>query len=121
MNKKIVSLVVVFAGAALAAAAEATANAAAPASGNIFQAVNFLVASVLASGIGVGIAAGACGVGMGICIASALQGIARQPELTAKLQLNMMIGLAFIESLVLYTLFIAIILLFANPFMKYFV
>ena len=31
------------------------------------------------------------------------------------------IGAALIESLVLYTLFIGIVLLYANPFMKYFV
>ena len=74
--------------------------------------------SALAVALGVGIAAGGCGVGMGMCIASALQGIARQPENTPKLQMNMMIGLAFIESLVLYALFIAIILLYANPFLK---
>jgi len=76
--------------------------------------------SVLAAGIGMGIAACGCGIGMGTCIASALQGIARQPELTSKLQLNMMLGLVFIETLALYTLFIAIMLLFVNPFIKLF-
>jgi F-type H+-transporting ATPase subunit c len=69
----------------------------------------------------VGLAAAGCGIALGLVVTAALQGIARQPELTAKLQLNMMIGLAFIESLVLYVLFLAIILLFANPFAKYFV
>lgn len=72
--------------------------------------------SLLASGIGVGIAAGGCGIGMGLVIASALQGIARQPELQSKLQMNMLIGFALIEAQVLYALFLAIIFLFANPF-----
>jgi F-type H+-transporting ATPase subunit c len=54
-------------------------------------------------------------------IRKALDGIARQPEAGGQLQLSMIIGLAFIESLVLYVLFISIILLFANPFIKYFV
>lgn len=77
---------------------------------------SFFGYSVLSAGLGVGIAASGCGVGVGLCVASALQGIARQPELSGKLLMNMMIGLAFIESLVLYALFIAIILVFANPF-----
>lgn len=80
----------------------------------------FVGSSLIGAGLGVGLAAAGCGVGMGHCISSALQGIARQPDLTSKLQLQMMIGLAFIESLVLYALFIAIILLFANPFSKVF-
>jgi F-type H+-transporting ATPase subunit c len=76
--------------------------------------------SLLASGIGVGIAAGGCGIGMGLVIASSLQGIARQPELTSKLQMNMLIGFALIEAQVLYALSLAIIFLFANPFAKLF-
>ncbi|MCU0608366.1 MAG: ATP synthase F0 subunit C [Chitinispirillaceae bacterium] len=72
--------------------------------------------ALLAAGIGVGIAAGFCGIGMGLVIASALQGIARQPELQSKLQMNMFIGFALIEAQVLYALFLAIIFIFANPF-----
>ena len=82
------------------------------------SAMNFLSNSVIVAVMGVALAATGCGIGMGICISST-PGIARQPETTGKLQLNMMLGLAFIESLVLYTLFLAIILLFANPFTKY--
>jgi F-type H+-transporting ATPase subunit c len=81
--------------------------------------MNFFSISSAAAILGVALAATGCGIGMSFCITSALQGIARQPEITSKLQMNMMIGLAFIESLVLYTLFIAIILLFANPFTKF--
>ncbi|NLG17935.1 MAG: ATP synthase F0 subunit C [Fibrobacter sp.] len=96
----------VFISASLAMAADASA-------------MSFLSTTVTVSVLGVALAATGCGIAMGLCITSALQGIARQPEITGKLQLNMMLGLAFIESLVLYTLFLAIILLFANPFTKY--
>jgi F-type H+-transporting ATPase subunit c len=75
----------------------------------------------MAAIIGLGIAAGPSGVGMGILVAAALQGMARQPELISKLQTNMIIGLAFIETVVLYTLLLAIIVLFANPFAKHIV
>jgi hypothetical protein len=42
--------------------------------------------------------------------------MARQPGAAARIQTAMIIGLALIESLAIYTLVIAIILLFANPF-----
>ena len=81
----------------------------------------FFGASIIAAGLGVGLAAAGCGLGMGVLISSALQGMARQPELMPKLQMNMLIGFALIEAQVLYALFLAIIFLFANPFAKYFI
>jgi F-type H+-transporting ATPase subunit c len=81
----------------------------------------FFTGSVRSVCLVLAIAAGMCGVGMGIAIANAMNAIARQPEAAPKIQLNMMIGLAFIESLVLYSLFLGIVILFANPFIKYIV
>ncbi|OGS27712.1 MAG: ATP synthase F0 subunit C [Elusimicrobia bacterium RIFOXYB2_FULL_48_7] len=75
----------------------------------------------MVAGIGLAFAAAFCGLAQGMAVSKAVEGISRQPEATPQIQLAMMIGLAFIESLVLYTLFIGIILLFVNPFMKYFV
>jgi len=46
----------------------------------------------------------------------ALEGVARQPEAAGKIQVQMMLALIFIETLAIYTLVIALILLFANPF-----
>jgi len=83
--------------------------------------VNYFVATVLVAGLAMGIAAGACGIAQSTAIAKALEGIARQPETASKIQMTLMIGLAFIESLALYVLFIGIILLFVNPFAKFFV
>jgi F-type H+-transporting ATPase subunit c len=104
-------------GAAFAAepASAAAVSAVQPAVSTFFSSTAFGVI------VGLGLAAGGCGIGMGIAVSRALEGIARQPEATAKIQLNMFIGAALIESLVLYTLFIGIVLLYANPFMKYFV
>ena len=72
--------------------------------------------TVLAAGIGMALAAGLCGLGQGRAIAAALEGMARQPGAATRIQTAMIIGLALIESLAIYTLVIAIILLFANPF-----
>jgi len=111
MNKKVLAQLFVLFGAAVACAAEAVA----PGSGSSARALYF-GNTLIASGIGVGVAAGGCGIGMGLVIASALQGIARQPEMQSKLQMNMFIGFALIEAQVLYALFLAIIFIFANPF-----
>ena len=81
--------------------------------------VNYLIWTVVAAMMGVSFAAGLCSVAQGGAVKSAIESIARQPETAAKIQLILMIGLAFIESLVLYTLFVSIILLFVNPFIKY--
>jgi F-type H+-transporting ATPase subunit c len=72
--------------------------------------------TVVAAGIGMALAAGLCGLGQARAIAAALEGMARQPGAAARIQTAMIIGLALIESLAIYTLVIAIILLFANPF-----
>ena len=72
--------------------------------------------TVIAAGIGMALAAGLCGLGQARAIAAALEGIARQPGAAARIQTAMIIGLALIESLAIYTLVVAIILLFANPF-----
>ncbi|MBN1129125.1 MAG: ATP synthase F0 subunit C [Chitinispirillaceae bacterium] len=112
MNKKVLVQAFLLLGATVAAAAETVA----PGSGGSMAAATFFGNTLVASGVGVGIAAGGCGIGMGLVIASALQGIARQPELQSKLQMNMFIGFALIEAQVLYALFLAIIFIFANPF-----
>jgi F-type H+-transporting ATPase subunit c len=69
----------------------------------------------LAAGLAVGIAAFGCGIGMGTGINGACSGIARNPEASGKITVTMIIGLALIESLTIYGLVVALILLFANP------
>lgn len=113
MAQKVLVPLFLLLGAVIVSAAET----AAPGSiGGNTAAATFFGNTLLASGIGVGIAAGGCGIGMGLVIASALQGIARQPELEQKLSTTMYIGFALIEAQVLYALFLALIFIFANPF-----
>lgn len=71
-----------------------------------------LVALIIAIGFGVPIAAFGGSLGQGRAAAAAMDGIARQPEAAGKIQTAMIIGLALIESLVIYSLLIALILLF---------
>jgi len=56
--------------------------------------------------IGMGLAAGLCGIGQGKAVASSAEGIARNPGAQASIQTLMILGLAFIESLAIFTLLI---------------
>ena len=59
-----------------------------------------------------GIAGGLCGIGQGMGVKGACEGIARNPEAGGQLQTAMILGLAFIESLAIYALVVNLILLF---------
>lgn len=72
-------------------------------------------AIILAAGIGVGLGALGCGIGIGQATAGACEGIARNPELAGKLTVTMILGIALVETQVIYALVIALILLYANP------
>jgi F-type H+-transporting ATPase subunit c len=70
---------------------------------------------VTAAGFGVGIAAFGCGIGQGLGIKGAVEGIARNPESSGKVTVTMLIGLAMVESLCIYSLVVALILIYAHP------
>lgn len=71
--------------------------------------------AVLAAAFGLGFAAGLCGIGQGLSVKSAMEGIARNPEASGKITVAMIIGLAMIEALTIYCLVVALIVLFADP------
>jgi F-type H+-transporting ATPase subunit c len=52
----------------------------------------------------------------GRAIAAAMEGIARQPEAAGSLARTLFVGLAMIETMAIYCLVVALLLLFANPF-----
>ena len=72
----------------------------------------YLVALVLVIGLGLPIAVIGGALGQGRAASAALEGIARQPEAAGRIQTAMIIGLALIESLVIYALLVTLILLF---------
>jgi F-type H+-transporting ATPase subunit c len=87
----------------------------------VAEGVWFYAFTVLGAGLAIGLAALGTGIGQGITSGKAVEAMARQPEMVGTLQVNMIIGLAFIESLCIYALVIAFILLFANPFKGLFI
>ena len=80
----------------------------------------FFTGAQLAAALGLGLAAAGCGIAQGIAVGKAVEGVARQPQESGKIQTLMLIGLAIIESLTIYALVIALILIYANPFKAYF-
>ena len=60
----------------------------------------------ISAAFGMAIASGLCGLAQGKAVAAAVEGMARNPGAAKAIQLAMLIGLAFIESLALYTLLI---------------
>ena len=72
--------------------------------------------SIITGGFAMAIAAGLAALAQGRAIAAALDGIARQPNAAARIQVAMIIGLALIESLAIYMLLIALIIFFVKPF-----
>ena len=64
----------------------------------------------LGAGLGIGLAALGGGIGQGRAAGSALDGIARNPGAAGQIRGPMILGLALIESLVIYALIIAFLL-----------
>mmetsp|Transcript_1997 Transcript_1997/g.5605 ORF Transcript_1997/g.5605 Transcript_1997/m.5605 type:complete len:137 (-) Transcript_1997:103-513(-) len=100
--------------AALAAAALA-APTAALAEG---ESVWIPALSAVGAGFAIGLAAIGSGVGQGIASGRCIDGISRQPEVADDLRGVLLLSLAFMESLTIYGLVIALVLLFANPLIK---
>jgi len=91
--------VLLFSGAATAAA-----EAAAPADSSTKAAL------ALAAGLAIAIGAFGAALGQGRMTAAAMESIGRNPNAAARIQLPMILGLAFIEALALYAFVIAFFL-----------
>jgi len=109
-------LLVVMTGMAAAEEHGAGEAAAAAASGGSHM---FFTAVAVACVLALAIAAAGCGLAQGNAVARAVESIARQPEAASRILTVSMIGLAFIESLTIYVLVVSLILIYADPFIRY--
>lgn len=100
-----VSQVTVFAQEATEQTEEATEEAKAPKDDSIS-------AKAIAAALVVGLASFAGAIGMGMAISKSGESISRQPEASGQIRSVMMLGLVFIETVVIYALIIAILLIF---------
>ena len=110
------ALIALFISSNLAFAQEAAEAAASGGDGSFLKAA-IIIGSCIGAGIGMGLGAIGPGAGMGHAVRGALEGMARNPGTSGKLMTTMLIGMAMMESLAIYALVIALILLFSNPFL----
>jgi F-type H+-transporting ATPase subunit c len=99
-------------GAVTLAFAQAAAD---PVAAKQAGAAAFFTNTDIAALLAMAFAAAVCGIAQSLALGKALEGMARQPEASGKIQGALLIGLGFIESLAIYVLVIALIIIFANP------
>ena len=78
--------------------------------------MNFFTMCIFGASIGMAVATLGTAIGQGLAVKSAVEGVSRNPGASGKIMTTMMIGLAMIESLAIYSLVVCLIILFANPY-----
>lgn len=81
----------------------------------------FSLVSTVIAGLAIALGTFFPALAMGRTIAQALDALARQPDAEKAITRTLFIGLAMIESLAIYCLVIALIILFRNPLLEYFI
>ncbi len=76
----------------------------------------FAVVGMVVAGLTTAIGSIGPAFSQGRAVDSALDAIARQPDASDRISRTLFVGLAMIESLAIYSLVIALIILLANPF-----
>jgi F-type H+-transporting ATPase subunit c len=74
------------------------------------------IASIVSAAFAVSFGALGPALAEGRSVAAAMDAIARQPEAAGTLSRTLFVGLAMIETTAIYCLVVALLLLFANPF-----
>jgi F-type H+-transporting ATPase subunit c len=76
------------------------------------------IVSIAAAALAVSFGAVGPALAEGRAVAAAMDAIARQPDSAGTVSRTLFVGLAMIETMAIYCLVIALLLLFANPFAK---
>ena len=88
--------------------------------GESYTKVLFSIGAMLGAGLAMGIGAVGAGLGIGTATNGACQAVGSNPGVQGKIMMTMLIGMAMAESIAIYALVISLVLLFANPFTRYF-
>ena len=80
----------------------------------------FAVGAMIAAGLAIGIGAVGAGMGIGNAASGACQAVGRNPGVQGKIMMTMLVGMAMAESIAIYALVVSLVLLFANPYVSYF-
>ncbi|APR39278.1 F0F1 ATP synthase subunit C [Paraburkholderia sp. SOS3] len=74
--------------------------------------------SIAAAAVAVSFGAIGPALAEGRAVAAAMDALARQPESAGTISRTLFVGLAMIETMAIYCLVVALLVLFANPFAK---
>jgi F-type H+-transporting ATPase subunit c len=74
------------------------------------------VISLIGAAIAVSVGSIGPALAEGRAVAAAMDAIARQPEAAGPISRTLFVGLAMIETMAIYCLVVALLLLFANPY-----
>jgi F-type H+-transporting ATPase subunit c len=91
-----------------------------PAGGESYIKVIFAVGAMIGAGLAIGLGAIGAGAGIGNAANGACQAVGRNPGVQGKIMMTMLVGMAMAESIAIYALVVSLVLLYANPFMRYF-
>jgi len=80
----------------------------------------FTLAAMLGAGLAMGVGAVGAALGIGSIGNAACNAVGRNPGVQGKIMMTMLVGMAMAESIAIYCLVIALVLLYANPYMRYF-
>ena len=91
-----------------------------PVGGESYTKVLFAVGAMIAAGFAIGVGAVGAGLGIGTAASGACSAVGRNPGVQGKIMMTMLVGMAMAESIAIYALVVSLVLLYANPYMKYF-
>ena len=91
-----------------------------PAGGESYTKVLFAFGAMIAAGFAIGVGAVGAALGIGKVGSSACEAVGRNPGVQGKIMMTMLVGMAMAESIAIYALVVSLVLLYANPYMKYF-
>ena len=89
--------------------------------GESYVKVAFAVGAMLAAGFAIGMGAIGAGMGIGQAANGACTAVGRNPGVQGKILMTMLVGMAMAESIAIYALVVSLVLLYANPYMSYFI
>ena len=88
--------------------------------GESYSKAIFAVGAMIAAGFAIGVGAVGAGLGIGTAANGACTAVGRNPGVQGKIMMTMLVGMAMAESIAIYALVISLVLLYANPYMRYF-
>ena len=114
IKKTVITIAILFAALAFfsAAAPAATTYAAEETAATEETKDNSTAAKALAAALAIGLSGAAGTIAMGMSLSKSADGIARQPEAAGNIRTTFILGVIFIETVVIYALIVAILVIF---------